>query len=89
MRLDQFLQKTGIVKQRSSAKDMCDRGAVEVNGHTAKAAREVAAGDHIAVRFRDRRCVYSVLQVPSGNVSKAARSTFVQLLAEEQFHTNE
>ncbi len=86
MRLDQFLQKTGIVKRRSLAKELCDRGAVELNGRQAKAAHVVSANDELTVRFRDRRCNYSVLEIPQGNVSKESRADYVQLTGEQLFH---
>lgn len=86
MRLDQFLQKTGIVKRRSLAKEICDRGMVELNGKKAKAAHEVAPKDTLSVKFHDRRCTYAVLGIPLGNVKKETRVEFVQLTGEERFH---
>jgi ribosomal 50S subunit-recycling heat shock protein len=86
MRLDQFLQKTGVVKRRTLAKELCDRGAVEINGHKAKAAHEITAGDKFTVKFHDRRCIYTVLGIPQGNLKKEDRVEFVQMTGEERFH---
>jgi len=87
MRLDQFLQKTGVVKRRALAKEICDRGNVELNGRPAKAAHEIKPGDELVVKFREKRCHYKVSDVPTGNVRKDQRETFVELTAEEHFHT--
>ncbi len=88
MRIDQFLQKTGIIKRRSLAKELCDRGGVDINGRTAKASHEVKTGDQLTVKFTDRRCHYRVLAVPEGNIRKDRRDDFVALTAEDKFHGN-
>ena len=86
MRLDQFLQKTGIVKRRSLAKELCDRGLVEISGRKAKAAHEVSQKEILTVKFHDRRCTYTVLGIPQGNVKKEDRGEYVQLTNEDRFH---
>lgn len=86
MRLDQYLQKVGIVKRRSLAKLLCDNGAVQINDRKVKPSYVVAAGDVIRVRFRNKHATYDVIQVPSGSVKKESRDEFVRLKAEEFFH---
>ncbi len=88
MRIDQFLQKTGIVKRRALAKEICDRGNVELNGRVAKAAHEVKSGDEVSVKFRERRCRYRVTDVPTGNVRKDQRESYVEMIGEELFHSS-
>ncbi len=70
MRLDQFLQKTGIVKRRSLAKEICDRGLVEMNGKKSQGRTRGFPKDILTVKFHDRRCTYTVLGIPQGNVKK-------------------
>jgi ribosomal 50S subunit-recycling heat shock protein len=84
MRLDQYLQKVGIVKRRSIAKTLCDNGAVTVNGRRAKPAVIVAADDLLSVRLRARTTTYKILQVPGGSVKKEERGEYVELLSEEK-----
>jgi ribosomal 50S subunit-recycling heat shock protein len=86
MRLDQFLQKTGVVKRRSLAKEICDHGQVEIGDRKVKAAHEVTVKDVLKIKFHDRRCSYAVLAIPMGNVKKEDRGTYVQMIAEERFH---
>jgi ribosomal 50S subunit-recycling heat shock protein len=45
MRLDLYLKHTRLVKRRTVAKAAVEGGAVLVNGHPAKAGRDVKAGD--------------------------------------------
>lgn len=64
MRLDKFLQLSRLVKRRTLANELCDRGRVGVNGHPAKAASSVKQGDLITIAQGDRRLVAKVLEVP-------------------------
>jgi ribosomal 50S subunit-recycling heat shock protein len=89
MRLDQFLQKTGILKRRSLAKEYCDKGSVSLNKRTAKASHDVSQGDMLEVKFTDRRCHYKVLGLPVGNVKKEARNEYVEMTSEELFHSDD
>jgi ribosomal 50S subunit-recycling heat shock protein len=42
------------VKRRTLAKELCDEGAVLVNGRPARAGREVAPGDEVTLNLRNR-----------------------------------
>lgn len=88
MRLDQFLNKSGIFKRRALAKELCDRGAVELNGRVAKASHEVKAGDTLSVKAPDKRSHYLIREVPTGNVRKEDRGKYAELTSEEKFHTS-
>lgn len=88
MRLDQYLQKVGVLKRRALAKTLCDNGAVSLNGRRAKPAATVETGDEIAVRLRAKTSRYKVLQVPTGSVKKEERGEYVTLLEEEKLRDN-
>ena len=71
MRLDKYLQLSRIVKRRTVANTVCNAGNILVNGETAKASKELAIGDILTIIFdEDRKEVFEVLEIPSGNVSK-------------------
>lgn len=70
MRLDKFLQVARIVKRRSLAQELCDDGAVAVNGQVAKAGRTLKPGDTLVIRMRHQVLHATILGVPVGNVSK-------------------
>ena len=42
------------MKRRTLAKELCDEGAVSVNGRRARAGREVAPGDEVTLNLRNR-----------------------------------
>lgn len=64
MRLDKFLQVSRLVKRRTVAAGLCERGRVRLNGTPAKAAATVRAEDVITIAFGEHRLVAKVLTVP-------------------------
>ena len=91
MRLDKFLQVSRLVKRRTIANTLCSKGAVSVNGHVAKAGKMLVVGDVIRLpkaeaipsvtgkEYPDGEDTadpeYEVLELPSGNVSRARATT--------------
>jgi ribosomal 50S subunit-recycling heat shock protein len=65
MRLDLFLKASRLCLRRGVAQELCEAGAVVVNGVTAKSSRTVHAGDEISLRRRNRLLVIRVLALPA------------------------
>ena len=65
MRLDQFLRASRLILRRTVAQEMCEAGAVHVNGAPARSSRVVRVDDEIALRRRDRTLTVRVLAVPT------------------------
>ncbi len=82
MRLDLFLKLSRLIKQRTMAKQACDGGRVSLLGRKARAGGEVHVGDEIILNLRDRFIRVRVLEVPTGNVSKARARTLYEVLEE-------
>ncbi len=80
MRLDKFLQLTGLVKRRTLAKALCDAGRVLVNDKVAKPAAEVRQGDILEGQTGWERWRVRVLRLPKGSVPTARRSDFVEVI---------
>ncbi|MFH1313242.1 MAG: S4 domain-containing protein [Candidatus Eisenbacteria bacterium] len=70
MRLDIFLKRTGLIKQRSLAKEICDRGSVGVDGRKAKAGKEIDCGRIITLDLRDEFLEIEVLSLPGRNCKR-------------------
>jgi ribosomal 50S subunit-recycling heat shock protein len=83
MRLDIFLKQSRLVPRRTLAQQMCEAGAVTLNGAPAKSSREVRAGDTIAIRQRGRMTTARVLGVPARPPSKAEASSLYEILGVE------
>jgi ribosomal 50S subunit-recycling heat shock protein len=80
MRLDLFLKQSRLVLRRTVAKEMCDAGAVNVNGHRSKAGHEVKAGDLLSVRQRGRITTVRVVTVPLRQTSKKHAASLYEII---------
>jgi ribosomal 50S subunit-recycling heat shock protein len=65
MRLDLFLKASRLCARRSVAQELCEAGAVLLNGVAAKSSRTVRIGDEIGLRRRNRLLLVRVLALPS------------------------
>lgn len=70
LRLDLYLKWSGLVRRRTLAKWLCERGAIRVNQQVAKAGRPVGVGDTISIIKGPRTLVVLVLAVPGKELSK-------------------
>ena len=85
MRLDLFLKKTHLVRQRAQAKTLCDAGRVHVNDRAAKPALPLAAGDRILLQLPGRLVEAEVLELPErGNLARRDAGRFVRVLRDER-----
>ena len=85
MRLDIFLKLSRLVPRRTLAQQMCEAGAVKLNGAQAKSAREVRAGDQIAIRQRGRITTVRVIDIPVKPPSKAQASSLYETVSVEPY----
>ncbi|HKS40379.1 MAG TPA: RNA-binding S4 domain-containing protein [Blastocatellia bacterium] len=85
MRLDIFLKLSRLVPRRTLAQQMCEAGAVRLNGSPAKSAREVRAGDQIAIRQRGRITTVRVITVPAKPPSKAQAASLYETIGVETY----
>ncbi|WP_027415776.1 RNA-binding S4 domain-containing protein [Aneurinibacillus terranovensis] len=54
MRLDKFLKVSRLIKRRTLAKEVCDKGRISINGQVAKSSSAVKVGDEITVRYGNK-----------------------------------
>jgi ribosomal 50S subunit-recycling heat shock protein len=80
MRLDIFLKRAGLVRQRAHAKEACDEGAVTISGQRVKPGRAVAPGQKIRIAFPRRILEVEVLALPEGSVSRSERRDCYRVL---------
>lgn len=72
MRLDKFLKVSRIIKRRTVAKEMCERGLVAVNSRPAKAGSVLKPGDVVCIQFGARRVEFEVLKLEDNVPAKQA-----------------
>lgn len=80
MRIDKYLQLSGIIPRRTLAQEACDRGYVEVNERRAKPSAAVEVADRVQVRLGRRVLTYEVLSLPIRPMPKARRDEAARLL---------
>jgi ribosomal 50S subunit-recycling heat shock protein len=51
MRLDKFLKVSRLIKRRTLAKEVADKGRITINGVQAKAGSNVKVGDELIIRL--------------------------------------
>ncbi|MCI1891967.1 MAG: RNA-binding S4 domain-containing protein [Schleiferilactobacillus perolens] len=63
MRLDKFLKVSRLVKRRSVAKEIADKGRILINGKPSKSASSVDIGDQLTLLFGNRTLVVTITDV--------------------------
>ncbi|HZL85495.1 MAG TPA: S4 domain-containing protein [Candidatus Krumholzibacteria bacterium] len=82
MRLDVFLKRARLVRQRQLAKQLCDAGAVWCNAKPAKPSQEVHPGDHLRLQLPLRDLELRVRALPQGNVSRGIAAESIEILVD-------
>ncbi|MDT2828301.1 MAG: RNA-binding S4 domain-containing protein [Enterococcus viikkiensis] len=54
MRLDKFLKISRIIKRRAVAKEVADKGRIQVNGKLAKSSTDIKIGDQLRIQFGNK-----------------------------------
>ena len=85
MRVDLFLKMSRLEPRRSVAQQMCEAGAVKINGAKAKSAHTVRAGDRIAIRKRGRITTVRVAEVPARPPSKSEAASLYETISVETY----
>ena len=83
MRLDQYLRASRLVLRRTVAQELCEAGAVLVNGAAARSSRNVREGDELTIRRRGRALTVRVRSIPQAKqVSRADASTLYEVISD-------
>ncbi len=83
MRIDVFLKKVLIFKQRTLAQKAIKNNLVRINYSPAKSSKEVKAGDIIEIDLPKKYLLIEVIEIPSGNVPKKDVLKYYKILKEE------
>ncbi|KRK70008.1 RNA-binding S4 domain-containing protein [Lacticaseibacillus nasuensis] len=60
MRLDKFLKVSRIIKRRTVAKEIADKGRITINDKVAKSSSDVSVGDTLVVAFGNKTLTVKV-----------------------------
>ncbi|MBU0278993.1 MULTISPECIES: RNA-binding S4 domain-containing protein [unclassified Gemella] len=83
MRLDKFLKVSRIIKRRTIANEICQKGYIWVNGKVAKASTSLKVGDKIRIYFAKKEVEYEVLEIKD-SVKKEDAVKMFKLISEKE-----
>ncbi len=70
MRLDKFLKISRIIKRRSVAKEVADKGRIQINGKLAKSSSDVKVGDILKVQFGNKTLEVKITELHESTKKK-------------------
>jgi len=76
LRLDKFLKVSRLIKRRTLAKEVCDRGRVSVNGRAVKAGTEIKPGDILVIDFGYRALTVEIVSIQENVPAKLAAGLY-------------
>lgn len=76
MRLDKFLKVSRIIKRRTVAKEVCDKGRVKINGQVAKAGSVVKVGDELTIQFGNKIITFKIERLEESIKKEEALSMY-------------
>lgn len=63
MRLDKYLKVSRLIKRRTVAKEIADKGRISLNGKVAKSSSEVKLDDELTLLFGNKTLVVKVTAI--------------------------
>ena len=82
MRLDKYLKVSRIIKRRTVAKEVADKGRIKVNGILAKSSTDLKINDEIEIRFGNKNLLVRVLEMKDSTKKEDATKMF-KILSEK------
>ena len=79
MRLDKFLKVSRLIKRRTVANEVSDKGRVSVNGTPAKPSKQLKEGDIIEIEYSNKTIKVKVVKIPQSSVSIQEASDLYEL----------
>lgn len=76
MRLDKFLKVSRIIKRRTIANEVCQKGYIKINEKVAKASTNLKIGDKMAIEFAKKEVVYEILDIKDSTKKEDATKMF-------------
>jgi ribosomal 50S subunit-recycling heat shock protein len=88
MRLDKFLKVSRIIKRRPVAKEVADKGRIQVNGILAKSSSNVKIGDQIKIQFGNKILEVEVLELRDSTKKEDAEKMY-QIISEKRVENSD
>ncbi len=76
MRLDKYLKVSRIIKRRTVAKEVADKGRIQVNDQVAKSSTDIKVGDVLKIFFGNKTVEIEVLQIQDSTKKDDAKEMY-------------
>lgn len=87
MRLDKFLKVSRIIKRRSVAKEVADKGRITINGRPAKSGTDVKIDDELVITFGNKDLTVRVENLKETTRKDEAENMFT--IVGESYHEDQ
>ncbi|MDT2596450.1 RNA-binding S4 domain-containing protein [Enterococcus dongliensis] len=87
MRLDKFLKISRIIKRRTVAKEVADKGRIQVNGKLAKSSTDVKIGDELRIQFGNKVLVIAIEELHESTKKEDAAKMY-RIISETRVENN-
>ena len=88
MRLDKYLKVSRIIKRRTVAKEVADKGRIKVNGILAKSSTDLKMNDQIEIQFGNKLLTVKVLEMKDSTKKEDALKMY-EIISEKSIETDE
>lgn len=82
MRLDKYLKVSRVIKRRSVAKEIADKGRISINGKIAKSSTDVSVGDELVINFGNKTLTIRVNELKETTKKDKAEGMY-EVVSEE------
>ena len=89
MRLDKYLKVSRLIKRRSVAKEVADKGRITVQDKVAKSSTDVKVGDIIIIQFGNKTVTVRVDTILDSTRKEDAKEMFTILEEKQVVKTEE
>ncbi|HFU4449390.1 RNA-binding S4 domain-containing protein [Streptococcus suis] len=88
MRLDKYLKVSRIIKRRTVAKEVADKGRIKINGILAKSSTDVKINDKIEIQFGNKLLTVKVLEMKDSTKKEDALKMY-EIVSEKRIEADE
>lgn len=88
MRLDKYLKVSRIIKRRTVAKEVADKGRIKVNGILAKSSTDLKVNNQVEIQFGNKLLTVKVLEMKDSTKKEDALKMY-EIISEKRIEKDE
>lgn len=88
MRLDKYLKVSRIIKRRTVAKEVADKGRIKVNGILAKSSTDLKINNQVEIQFGNKLLTVKVLEMKDSTKKEDALKMY-EIISEKRIEKDE